>query len=520
MEDLTICPMEYFAERVGGISSCKKIADELLEDRVWLHRDIYYKPVTENIFDTIFDFDVNVNREYLFSMDYLSALLSVYREFKEEKYHRKFLKIVEQFLAYCERGMFFPNKDDDLIICAQTLMFIKSFSIIKYENSLKSKITALLYKYAVYCHNDENYNDENNHGLFTDLALLHLSVLFKALPEAEEWKEHAVKRVLKLFAITFYEDGFNIEGSLSYFRLNLLQYQTIVKFCDVYNISGVNVLEKKIENAEQVFYSFARKGGSFPMIGDGNEMVLKEYNDNSALYPNAGICVVKVGEMYLTFKCKGVMQAHSHVDDTSITARFRTIDLTLDSGQYNYDRYHPINRYLRTSGGHSGIFPIFVDGFGLREYLARRSFCEINKFYFDSDKERYLISGGYELDEGKIKVWRDIIVKAECIEVKDSWICSSPQNMRQRFVLPGNLLDRSRFTVSKRIFEAKVEQYAIRYEIKTGGAFVTTTMNFGVLSKKYEEFEPTILLDTVAENSREGEITAIITVYERNRKNL
>ena len=519
MESLTICPMEYFAERTGSLNGCIKIADKLLDDRIWLHRDIYYKPAVENIFDTVFDFDVNVNREYLLSMDYLSALLTVYRELKEERHKEKFLEIVGQFFDYFERGMFSPTKDDDLIICAQTLMFVKSFSIIDYEKSLNAKIIDLLYKYAVYCHNDENYNDENNHGLFTDLALLHLSVLFGTLFEAEEWRKHAMKRVLKFFDATFYKDGFNIEGSLSYFRLNLLQYRTIVKFCNAYNISGVGALEKKIENAEQIFYSFARKDGSFPMIGDGTEIVLKEYNDISALYPDAGICVVKMGEMYLTFKCKGIMQAHTHVDDMSITARFQTFDLALDSGQYNYDRYHPVNRYLRTSGGHSGIFPLFADGLGLREYLGRRNFGGVNKF--ELNKETCLISGGYELDGGEIKVYRDITVKPECIEVRDSWTCSRPQNMRQRFILPAKFLDKSRYTASKSIFETSAEEYDIRYEIKAGGKVsAVTTMNFGVLSKKYGEMESTVLLDTTAECSMRGEITALITVERAENKKM
>lgn len=515
MKSLEISPMEYFTERVGSVGKCIKIAEELFQNKIWLHSNIFYKPITENIFDTVFETDITVKREYLFSMDYLSALLSVYRENRQERYLKKFLDVVGQFFEYYERGMFFPVKEDDLIVCAQTLMFIKAFSIVEYEESLKNKIIALLYRYAVYCRDNNNHQDDNNHGLFTDLALLHLSVLFEKLSEAEEWRMHAVRRIHKLFEDTFYKDGVNKEGSLSYFRFNLSQYQSIMEFCKVYEIPGMDMIIQKIGFAKQIFCSFARSDGSYPIIGDGVEMVLKEHNDISALYPEAGICVVKTGQMYLTFKCKGIVQAHTHVDDTSITARFQAFDLVLDSGQYNYDRYHPINRYLRTSGGHSGIFPLFADSLGLKEYLKRCSFSGIDKFDFDGSI--CCTSGGYELDGGAIKVRRDITIKPERIEVHDKWICKTPQNMRQRFVIPGEFIETSRFTASQRVFETKADKYTIKYEITSETTPIVTTVNFGVLSRRYGDSETTVLLDTIAENSVSGEITAVITV--RNGKN-
>lgn len=513
MKDFQICSMEYFSDRAGKVESCLKIADNLLKNKIYLYSDIYFEPMEENIFETVFCADAVLNREYLFAMDYLSAVLTVYSENGDEKLLQKFLSIVKQFFDYYERGMFIPVKEDDMIVHAHALMFIKSFTVVSYEESLKNKIIKYLYKCADYCNDDRNYYDDNNHGLFTDLALLHLAVLFGALEEAKGWKMHAVERVQKLFGVAFYNDGFNNEGSLLYFRHNIIEYREILKFCEAYHISGLEVLKDKLERVEQVFYSFAYSDGSYPIIGDGRELFLKKHNNTSALYPQAGICVVKTGNMYLTFKCKAVLQSHTHVDDTSITVRFRNYDLALDTGQYNYDRFHPVNRYLRTSGGHSGIFPIFADELGLREYLNRRGVSEIERFDFDGTT--CYISGGYEMDSGAIKVRRNIIVEPERIEVRDSWTCIAPQNMRQRFVLPKEFLGVSRFTVRKRTFETSIGEYSIKYKITAEKTPIVTTMNFGVQSKQYNEIEPTILLDTVAENSMAGEITAVITVDKK-----
>lgn len=516
MRELTIYSMEYYVDRAGSVSTCLKIADNLLANQIHLYGDIYLESPAKNIFDTVFITSQEISREYLLAMDYLSALLTAYRETNEHMYYKKFFDIIEQYFDYVERGLFSPGKKSDLIVYAQVLMFIKSFSIIKYEEPLKRRIINLLYEYAAYCYDDQNHGNDN-HGLFTDLALLHLSVLFQSLPEAGTWKAHAVERVQKLFDSAFYEDGFNNEGSLPYFRLNLINYQKVAKFCEAYQIPGLESLCEKLETAKQAFYSLAHSDGRYPMIGDGREIAAAEHNTVSKLYPNAGICVVKMKEIYLTFKCGGTMHAHTHVDSTSITANFRGFDLVLDSGQYNYDRYHPINRYLRTSGGHSGIFPLFVDGLSLKEYLNRRDASKIDKF--DYTFSTCTISGGYEMDGGAIRVRRDIKVEAERIEVRDSWICEKVQNMRQRFIIPNELCKISRFTASEKLFELKAGEYSVSYKIVSETTPITTTMNFGVVSKNYEKYEPTFLLDTIAENSVMGEITAIITVYKGDWKN-
>lgn len=508
MENLSLCPIPYFCDRTDE-STCVEIAENMIRNRIYLWGDVWLEPSESNIFDTSFEMDAIVNREYLLAMDYLSSLLSAYKKTGNDIYKQKFFEIILQFFDYYDRGKFIPALEDDLIVCAQILMFIKSFSLISYEYPLKDKIQKLMYDYAMYCYDDKNHYDDNNHGLFTDMGLLHLSICFGNLPDAKNWQNHAIKRVEKLFETAFYQDGFNNEGSLHYFFYNLNQYQKILKFCEVYHVKGLEGIYQKIAMSEKVLLSFAHRDGSYPVIGDGDEFFLKPGNYTAAIYSHAGICVAKIKDMYLTLKGKAVMQSHTHVDDTSITARFQVFDLALDSGQYNYDRYHPINRYLRTSGGHSGIFPLFVDGLSLKEYLDRRNDAAVEQFHCDGNVCRIL--GRYELDDGDIKVWRKITMTANRIEVCDCWECTHPQNMRQRFILPQEFLEKSRFTASKRLFETSMETFDIKYEV-TSKVPITTTVNFGVYSKEYVKFESTILLDTIAENSLCGEITAIITV--------
>ncbi len=514
MQELSIREMDYYCDR-SGESRCVEIADKLLRGQVYLWGDnVFFEPTAENMFDTVFETSDASYREYLFAMDYLSYLLSAYRKTGNEEYKSKFFEIVQRYFEYYDRCSPIWSKFDDLIPCAQTLMFIKSFDILSYELLLKAKIVSLLYSHALYCYDDNNHRDNDNHGLFTDMALLHLSVLFESLPVAETWQKHAVKRVLKLFNRAFYKDGFNNEGSLNYFQHNLVQYKRILDFCTAYQISGLEELQEGLGRVEGVFRSLARDDGSYPIIGDGHEFTIPkmDYDMSSACYPDGGICVVKTGKLYLTFKCSNsTLQFHTHVDDSSITICYGDIDLALDCGQYNDDRYHPVNRYLRTSGGHSGVFPLFVDGLGLREYLDIRNHAGIEQFDFDGVKAQ--ISGGYELDNGTIKIQREIAVEPERVEVRDSWKCTSPHSIRQRFALPKEMLAVSRFTVSKQMFETRVGDCRITYQVFASVPAVTT-MNFGVISKQYFEYEPTILLDTIAEDSVCGDIMTIITISE------
>lgn len=513
MKKLSIRPMEFYCDR-GENSGAVKVAEDILRNKIKLWGEYYFEPTTENIFDTVFETTDQTYRMYLFAMDYLSTLLSAYRQTNDQRYRDKFLEIVRQFFAFYDRGALVLAKEDDLIPCAQTLMFIKSFTLIDYGASLREKIIGLLYEHALYCFDDQNHYDNNNHGLFTDMALLHLSVLFDALPEAAAWQRHAVERVRRLYAVAFYEDGFNNEGSLTYFLLNLLQYQKILSFCAAYKIAGLELVQKGLNRSRAVAGSFAHRDNSFPVIGDGRENFTSgfQHDSISALYPDGGICVLKTGDIYLTFKCKSTLQSHTHVDDSSITIRYRDIDLALDCGQYNYDRYHPINRFLRSSAGHSGIVPLFVDGLFLKEYLDRRNAAGIQDYRFDGTVGT--VSGGYELDDGAIKVWRSVTVEPYRVEVRDRWECASPQTMRQRFALPKEFLPKSKFTASKRLFETAVGTCGICYQILSESPVFTTT-NFGVLSRLYEEFEPAILLDTVAEHSMGGEITAVITIQDK-----
>ena len=100
------------------------------------------------------------------------------------------------------------------------------------------------------------------------------------------------------------------------------------------------------------------------------------------------------------------------------------------------------------------------------------------------------------------------------ITVKDSWEAENPTTMRQRFVIPKELIEHSKFTASKRTLETTVNNCSFKFEIISSSENAFTEVQFGVASPIYYEYETTMLLDTYVQNSTSGEIIAKITFWE------
>ena len=279
-------------------------------------------------------------------------------------------------------------------------------------------------------------------------------------PDSEQWQKHAIERTNKLFAVAYYDNYTNNENSLLYFNHNNILYKVIIDFCNYYNITGVELIKEKYNKICETLNIFAHNDGSFPVIGDG-KVFHGEGNDISKLFPDLGVVVLKHNQLYLTFKNKTVFQSHAHIDVSSITARYKDIDFIIDSGHFNYDRYSPINRFVRSSAGHSGIFPLFADGMFQKEFCEKVSYSEIIE-YEHNEKKSY-VKGEYQLLD--VKVCREIHISEDEICINDSWKCENPTTMRQRFVISKELIEHSKFTASKRVLESHVGNCSFKFEI-------------------------------------------------------
>lgn len=499
--------MDFYIEREMSsdlMDTANKCADGILH--LW-GRHYLDSGGEENIFFHQFSGnDIILKREYLFAMDYLSDVLTAYKHTGKKIYQDVFEKFLGQFYEYLQKkGPVY----DDLPVYAQTLLLIKAMDILGSVPHQRDFLE-LLYRYAAWLMDREHYKGDNNHGMFQNIALLHLSVFLKDRPEAPLWETCAAERINQLFKDTYYSDFTNIENSIRYFDYNNELYKMAIRFCEYYGISGMAEIAEKLKQSDKALITMAHKDHSFPLIGDGCMFSRGYSNEESRLFPDMGFAVLKVKETYLSFKCKTVYQSHAHMDVSGITARYKGVDFIIDTGQYNYDRYTPINRYVRSSAGHSGIFPLFADNLFLDDFCHSLKNAGITAYMHQGNMA--FVRGEYCLKD--VAVRREIFVFRNKIIIKDHWNGKKSAVMRQRFVIPKTLLGNAKFTVSRKILESWAGNIRFRFEIISDLPDVFTAIQFGIAAPQYDSYEETMVLDTFAENALSGEITAKITFWE------
>lgn len=223
-------------------------------------------------------------------------------------------------------------------------------------------------------------------------------------------------------------------------------YKRVIDFCNYYSIKGVENMEKGIVKSEEALVTIAHSDGSYPIIGDGKVVFDDKSNKKSQIFPDMGLAVIKKKELYFSLKSKTVLQRHAHTDIGSITARYKGVDFIIDSGQYNYDRFTPINRYLRSSVGHSGFYPLFADNMFQKEFLIlTKESCIIN---YDKRDKTDFVSNQFTIKDVLIK--REFEINENSIEIIDTWKSKQPVTMRQRYVLPQYLIKSSKFIASEK----------------------------------------------------------------------
>lgn len=502
--------MDFYVDR-GLKSGFIDVADSCLKGNVIVYSDfcLNINGCDENIFcHQLEGSDLVSKKEYLFAMDYLTNVLTAYKETGKEIYKSVFERVISQFHAYFKE---YGPVYDDLPVYAQTLLFIKAFDVLG-TIPFQEDFLKLLMSYGEWLMNDEYYQNNNNHGMFQNIALLHLSVLFGNCREADVWQKQSIKRINLLFKDSYFNDFTNNEHSLSYFKYNNFLYDNAIKFCAYYKISGIEGITDKLRRSKEAFVTFAHKDGTLPLIGDGQIVKISESNTCSRLFPDIGIAVLKVGDVYLSLKLKTVYQTHAHIDISSVTLRYKDMDFLIDTGQYNYDRYTPINRYVRSSAGHSGIFPLFADSMFQMEFCDSLQYSAITAYEHNIGDDAGFVRGEYKLKD--IHVCREISVFSGEVIIKDSWQCEKPEVMRQRFVIPKSFIEKARFSAQNRILESGINNIKIRFEIIYDMPDTITVVQFGVASPSYNAYEETMLLDTFAQNTISGEITAKITFKE------
>ena len=200
--------MIYYYDRWENMSSLD-IADKCLENCLYLWKNYSMTPdmVNGNIFLNRFSGeDARTKNEYLFTMDYMSILLSAYKKTTKEAYKEKFFELYHMFIEYIDQNDPLNNGIElDLPILGQVLLVIKAVDIWgRIPN--QDKIRDLFKRYADWLMDRSAWIVDNNHGLFQIIAQLHLSVFMPDSYPIQEWRKCAIEHLQLLYKRAYYGD--------------------------------------------------------------------------------------------------------------------------------------------------------------------------------------------------------------------------------------------------------------------------------------------------------------------------
>jgi hypothetical protein len=262
---------------------------------------------------------------------------------------------------------------------------------------------------------DPSHYSMCNHGLMGDVALLHAGVQFDAV-NGRSTIDFALDRIVRLAEATFDTDGWCNENTVGYHRYNLHLYKNIIRFVDHYGLQHGEVLAKLrgiTELAELVLRQVIWQNNTVPPIGDSPVYKVEQESINtSKCYFETGFCVVKNDDLYLSFVCGSRTETHKQVDDTSITLRYKGVEILTDAGSYLYNRSNPHRRCVESSYGHSGIFPAEGDGLLRRDFRGMFGPVSGKIDAFDQQDGHTSIRGTFNLAGGALCIERSIFLSA------------------------------------------------------------------------------------------------------------
>lgn len=244
--------------------------------------------------------------------------------------------------------------------------------VTNYADSLeKTKIDALVVAIHFWLEWLASYSwyQNNNHGVMADIAVINGYLFFKSIPDAINFENIALSRLSKTISIAYDNDGFCNENTIGYHSFNNALYTKIIKSLlnDSSSFSSDNLLI--IESMSEILISSERalrysiwQDGSIPPIGDSPIIKTKLESINSSFcFFDSGFAVIKTEDIYFSLLCNSRSIIHKHVDDTSITLRYKNQEIIIDSGSYRYDRTDPYRASLVSSLSHSGLFTSTID---------------------------------------------------------------------------------------------------------------------------------------------------------------
>ena len=418
--------------------------------------EIQLSDAGEPDWDQSFPSLVASNILWLYSLEYVGALLSRYEESGEVQHLARAMELVASFFRYIEapanwaavatnRG----HSSVDHAMAIRANVFVKFIQVLRVAGdaagpsaNLLRQCVRWLYRHALWMYADRHYA-RNNHGVMVDFALIQCARQFERTPWLQEaLLSKADERLCSMLQGAFDQDGLCDENTIGYHVFNLDLYRGIEDYRRQSGLGGrfLEVAPPILRKAEHALGLCLWQDGSVPPIGDSPVYRIDTAPINrSKWFRDSHFLVVKNDDLYLSLICGSRSDCHKHVDDSSITLRYRGENILVDGGSYRYDRNDPLRQCVESARGHSGVFLSCLDGMPTREYLLPRTRGRADILSFEEDACASVATCAYTLFDGAVRVertvgvlWPDEVVLSDRVTIDPH---RAPERAVQRLLM-------------------------------------------------------------------------------------
>ncbi|GGK28997.1 hypothetical protein GCM10010965_22300 [Caldalkalibacillus thermarum] len=378
---------------LSNIVELKTICDQLLNNEIYVDDQF---PVVKLEKDRIWTSDPLQDRRWQFRLhSFISVelLVSGYERLGEKRYLNKAVELTQDWAKH-----HFPRSDSpmawhDHSTALRLIVISKLFELwrqTEWDDRFFETVCDLVTEHARKLCDPDFYMDNHNHGLDQDMALYVAAVVFEFLPEADQWRELALRRFWKQMGHLFAGDGSYREHSPQY---TLIFVERLLKFAYFLKDRDGPHFERLIHCIKQQMRYLTyilQPDGQLPGLGDTvmqpaertlynppeNEFAALQYviskgqagkppQELDALFPAGGYAVFRnkwpydQDTMQVVFYSSFHSRVHKHCDDLALTVFGHGQPLLIDGGQYKYDYDSAERKYVVSTRAHNTVT---VDG--------------------------------------------------------------------------------------------------------------------------------------------------------------
>ena len=221
-----------------------------------------------------------------------------------------------------------------------------------------------------------SYIATSNHYLSDVVGLLWIGLMLPELRGAREWRDFGLDQMLKEMDKQVLPDGADFEASTGYHRFvtELLLYSFWL--CRANTVEIEERYWSKLDHMLSYIRAYLRPDGFAPLIGDTDSgrvlpighrraddhaylLEVGTANMISQAFPDAGIYIMRDGDLYLCFNASGVgingRGSHGHNDVLSIEVSAGGRAFIVDPGTYVYSAYVQKRHEFRSTAYHSTV---------------------------------------------------------------------------------------------------------------------------------------------------------------------